>query len=108
MWRSNWTLEDHCALFQPESPNAPLVDDPSQLWIRMERETLRRLPETGGVLFTIRGFQQPLPDYVARGADVARTLRALVARLPEDVARYKSVFAYRQSVLDWLDQFCAA
>lgn len=108
IWRSNWTLEDHCALFQPESPSAPLVDDPSLLWIRMERETLRRLPETGGVLFTIRGFQQPLPDYVARGAETARTLRSLVARLPDDVARYKSVYAYRESVLDWLEPFCAA
>jgi hypothetical protein len=108
IWRSNWTLEDHCALFQPVSPSAPLVDDPSLLWIRMERETLRRLPETGGVLFTIRGFQQPLPDYVARGAETARTLRSLVARLPDDVARYKSVYAYRESVLAWLDQYCAA
>jgi hypothetical protein len=73
----------------------------------MERETLRRLPRTGGVLFTIRGFQQPLRDYVARGPEVARTLRALVARLPEDVARYKSVFAYRDAVLAWLDSLAA-
>jgi hypothetical protein len=108
IWRSNWTLEDHCALFQPVSPTAPLVDDPSLLWIRMERETLRRLPETGGVLFTIRGFQQPLPDYVARGTQHARTLRSLVARLPDDVARYKSVYAYRDSVLEWLEPHCAA
>ena len=106
IWRSNWTLEDHCALFQPESPSSPLVDDPAQLWIRMERETLRRLPETGGVLFTIRGFQQPLPDYVARGAQHAATLRTLVERLPDDVARYKSVYAYRDAVLDWLEPYC--
>lgn len=108
IWRSNWTLEDHCALFQPESPSSPLVDDPAQLWIRMERETLRRLPSTGGVLFTIRGFQQPLPDYVARGAHHAATLRTLVERLPDDVARYKSVYAYRDAVLDWLEPYCVA
>jgi len=108
IWRSNWTLEDHCALFQPESPAQPLVDDPSLLWIRMERETLRRLPETGGILFTIRGFQQPLPDYVSRGAQHAQTLRSLIARLPDDLARYKSVYAYRDSVLEWLEPYCAA
>jgi hypothetical protein len=69
----------------------------------MERETLRRLPETGGVLFTIRGYQQPLRDYVRRGPEVARTLRALVARLPDDLARYKSVLPYRDAVTAWLD-----
>ena len=40
---------------------------------------------------------------VRRGPEVARTLRALVARLPEDLARYKSVLPYRDAVLTWLD-----
>ena len=105
VWRSNWTLEDHPALFQPTSPAAPLVDDPSLLWIRMERETLRRLPQTGGVLFTIRGFQQPLPEYIARGPEHAEVLHSLVKRLPDDVARYKSVLHYREMVLPWLERF---
>ena len=106
VWRSNWTLVDHPALFQPEVPDGPLVDDPSQLWVRMERETLRRLPRTGGILFTIRGFQQPLPDYVARGREQARIVRDLVARLPDDVARYKSVLPHRAAVAAWLDARC--
>ncbi len=103
MWRSNWTLEDHPALFQPEPPHAPLVDDASKLWIRIERETLRRLPRTGGILFTIRGFTQSLSDYVTRGVEHRQALRALVERLPDDVSRYKSVLPYRELVLDWLD-----
>jgi hypothetical protein len=104
LWRSNWTLEDHPALFQPESPHAPLVTDPAALWVRMERETLRRLPQTNGVLFTIRGFQQPLATYIRGGADRAPTLAALIRRLPTDVARYKSIEPYRESVLAWLDR----
>ncbi len=79
------------------------MDDVSQLWIRIERETLRRLPRTGGILFTIRGFQQPLTDYVTRGVEHVQALRALVERLPDDVSRYKSVLPYRELVLDWLD-----
>lgn len=102
LWRSNWTLEDHPALFQPELPNAPMADDISRLWIRIERETLRRLPRTNGILFTIRGFQQPLTDYVARGQEHVEALRALIERLPDDLARYKSVLPYRQRVLSWL------
>ena len=107
VWRSNWTLEDHPALFQPAVPDRPLVDRPQDLWIRIERETLRRLPRSGGVLFTIRGFQQPLSDYVRRGHDVAVNLHRLVSRLPDDVARYKSIYAYRDAVLAWLERVIA-
>ena len=106
VWRSNWTLMDHPALFQPISPRTPLVLHPDELWIRVERETFRRLPQTGGLLFTIREFQQPLVDYVRRGRDVAQTLRTLLQRIPDDVARYKSILHYRASTIEWLERFC--
>jgi hypothetical protein len=107
VWRSTWTLEDHPALFQPFSPGRQLVDHPSELWIRIERETLRRLPRTKGVLFTIRGFQEPLATYVQRGPEAISALRELVARLPDAVARYKSVYDYRAATLTWLDSLLA-
>ncbi|MFM8002299.1 MAG: heme-dependent oxidative N-demethylase subunit alpha family protein, partial [Actinomycetota bacterium] len=94
------------ALFQPRIPASPLVDSPKELWIRMERQTLRRLPKTGGILFTIRGFQQPLPEYLARSKTIAQNIRTLLERLPEDVAQYKSVLRYRPQIMPWLDQFC--
>jgi hypothetical protein len=105
MVRSNWTIEDHCALFQPVAPSGPLVQDPSQLWIRIERQTLRALPQTGGSMFTIRTYQQPIMEYVARGKDVATTLYSLVKRLPDDVAKYKSILHYREALLAWLEPF---
>jgi hypothetical protein len=105
MVRSNWTIEDHCALFQPVAPGKPLVQDPTQLWIRMERQTLRALPQTGGSMFTIRTYQQPITEYVARGTDVAATLFSLVKRLPDDVAKYKSLLHYREALLAWLEPF---
>ena len=103
MVRSNWTIEDHCALFQPVAPRKPLVQDPTQLWIRIERQTLRALPQTGGSMFTIRTYQQPITEYVARGKDVATTLYSLVKRLPDDVAKYKSLLHYRDALLAWLE-----
>ena len=105
MVRSNWTIEDHCALFQPIGPSAPLLSDPSQLWVRMERQTLRALPLSGGSLFTIRTYQQPITQYVARGADKAQTLHSLIKRLPDDVAKYKSLLHYRESLLLWLESY---
>lgn len=104
--RSNWTIEDHCALFQPVGPTEPLVSDPSHLWVRMERQTLRALPLCGGSMFTIRTYQQPITEYVARGAEKARTLRSLIKRLPDDVAKYKSLLHYRESLLVWLESYC--
>ena len=104
VWRSNWTIEDHPALFQPYGPPSPLVTDPELLWVRMERQTLRRLPKCDGILFTIRGFQQPITDYVARGSEHAQILHSLLVRLPDDVARYKSVLNYRDLLLPWLAQ----
>ena len=106
VWRSNWIIQDHPALFQPVIPPGPLLENPQDLWIRMERQTLRRLPETGGILFTIRGYQQSLPEYLSRSKDIASNLRVLLERLPDDVAQYKSVYYYRPKILKWINQFC--
>ena len=106
VWRSNWIIQDHPALFQPQIPSGPLVKTPDELWIRMERQTLRRLPNTGGILFTIRGYQQPLPEYLSRSKQIAQDTRTLVERLPDDVAQYKSVLKYRPAILNWINQFC--
>ena len=106
VWRSNWIIQDHPALFQPQIPLGPLVKTPNELWIRMERQTLRRLPKTGGILFTIRGYQQPLPEYLSRSKQIAQDTRTLVERLPDDVAQYKSVLKYRPAIMNWINQFC--
>lgn len=106
VWRSNWIIQDHPALFQPQIPSSPLVTTPDELWIRMERQTLRRLPATNGILFTIRGYQQPLPEYLSRNKQIAQVIRTMLERLPDDVAHYKSVFTYRPSILNWINQFC--
>ena len=106
VWRSNWIIQDHPALFQPQIPSVPLAKSPDELWIRMERQTLRRLPKTGGILFTIRGYQQPLPEYLARSKQIAQNLRTMLERLPDDVAQYKSVLVYKPKILAWINQFC--
>jgi hypothetical protein len=106
VWRSNWIIQDHPALFQPQIPTGPLVKTPDELWIRMERQTLRRLPKTGGILFTIRGYQQPLPEYLSRSKQIAQNIRTMLERLPDDVAQYKSVLKYRPAIMNWINQFC--
>ena len=45
-------------------------------------------------------------DYLE--AEAIHILRELVARLPDALARYKSVYDYRASVITWLDDLLAA
>ncbi|KAL1939749.1 hypothetical protein VTO73DRAFT_9782 [Trametes versicolor] len=70
--------------------------------LRTERQTLRRLPRTGAVVFTIRVYQTPFADLV-REPGVAGRLASAIRSWPEDVARYKARDAY-EAVLPLLDR----
>lgn len=70
--RRNWTLLNSDALHTPTSaPIRARIGDigPGQagqtLHLRVERQTLRRLPRTGGALFTIRVWLAPLASLAA-------------------------------------------
>jgi len=83
VWRRNVSLKTTHAPFLPYSKldpvTAPLevLADGSPYWIRSERQTLRKLPRTGAVLFGIR--VQLAPAGVLRHRpDVAAQLVALI------------------------------
>lgn len=62
MVRMNWSLHSTDALRLPNSHDTPVdfhADGPA-LTLRIERQTLSKLPKTGAVLFTIRIFIEPL------------------------------------------------
>ena len=110
VWRLNWSLHDDPALFQPEghgrgtSVGSRVTPENAgeAVWLRVERQVLRGLPESGGVLFTIRTLQWPLGELVSMPgacADLASTLRTL----PPGFATYKSLPAITPAVLEWLD-----
>ena len=67
------------------------------LYIRCERQTLRRLPQTGGLLFTIRIHLTPLRALAADPEAVAVFARAWAAA-PEDFRRYKGLAAVTPGV----------
>jgi hypothetical protein len=108
--RLNWSILDDPALFQPTghgSNDAP-APLPSQdlgetLFLRVERQTFRRLPQSGAVVFGIRVHVTKLGAAVAHPPDAAR-LAAAIAALPPDMARYKSMLPFRAALLDWLSQ----
>ena len=109
MWRSNWSVVDSPELLQrgsvdtlPEEKHAGEQRDSQHInqraslqtnqrgYLRIERQTLRRLPETGAVVFTIRVMINPLEDLLLREGAVA-ALQAAVKRMSPEEGRYKSL-----------------
>jgi len=108
--RGNWSLMDDPALFQPEGK---LRDDVrsdldasnagEKIWLRVEHQTLQRLPETGAVLFGIRIHRTRL-DRVAREPTVARLLIEAIDTMPAEMQLYKSLGVVRSATNEYLER----
>jgi hypothetical protein len=109
VWRINWNIHDTDTLFQPRSPGKKSPDPSitaenagSRLFLRLERQTLRKLPASGDILFTIRTYVRPLSDFAAR-PDVTKTLAAALRNLPAETIAYKSQGVFLEALLKGLD-----
>ncbi|MCA1439805.1 DUF3445 domain-containing protein [Ensifer sp. IC4062] len=104
--RFNWSINVDGALHLPKSKSeevdaeavSPLSEDGT--FIRIERQTLRKLPETGAIVFTIRIYSDPLaalrsrPDAAALAGSFVAQLRELT--LPQ--AAYKGLVSKREAL----------
>jgi len=102
MWRINWGISNHPALFQPDSPPHTPDMDIADMWFRTEWQTLRRLPETEAILFTIRTYVEKLSDFVERDYELVHGIGDIINKIPEDVAQYKSIAPYRERIFEYL------
>ena len=90
VYRNNFSIVDDpklCLLPQPFLPVQTIND----LWLRGERQTLRRLPKSGAVAFTIGVDVEPmsaLADPQRRPA--AAALLKLVENMPPEILAYKA------------------
>lgn len=73
------------------------------MWFRVEWQTLRRLPVTGGILFTIRTYVEKLSDFMSRDYAVVHDIADLVNKIPENVAAYKSIAPYREKLFAYFE-----
>ena len=113
VWRLNWGLLDNPALFQPTGhgrlahhPHITAQNAGDMLWLRMERQTLRRLPRSRDILFTIRVHVRPLHT-LATHPERAAALAAAIRAMPPAMLQYKSFLPFLEAVLAWLDQVTA-
>jgi hypothetical protein len=102
-WRLGWGVIDTDELYQPTDGTAPPRPSgiaPGAYQLRVERETLRRMPETGCVLFTIRTYICPIGS--VPGPDDAALLADAIEAMPTDVAEYKQLDRVGAAVAGWL------
>ncbi len=104
-WRLGWGVLDTDDWYTPLDGTAAarpseLVTSltPDRLFLRVERETLRRFPRTNAVLFTIRTYVTPIPDVAADRATAERLAGALDA-LPDPVRAYKDVTSFAPALI---------
>ncbi|MFM8681970.1 MAG: heme-dependent oxidative N-demethylase family protein, partial [Alphaproteobacteria bacterium] len=100
--RWNWTIHDRPDLFQPQSPRRHAVPPErfaDGLFLRNERQTLRRLPRSRAILFAIDTRVTRLGDVPP--AD-ARNLAAAIRHLPDGELAYKGIAAIAAPLAEWL------
>jgi dimethylamine monooxygenase subunit A len=104
--RVNWGIADDPTRFQPIGRDADAAITPetagSALYLRIERQTLRRLPESQAVLFTIRTEIMPLGQVIATPAN-AVGLAAAIRDMSPAMLRYKHLTAVATALLAWLE-----
>jgi len=102
--RYNWSIYDDPKLFQPVH-SKPYVEFretiPNKLFIRVERQTIRKLPKYGSVLFTIRVHVDPI-ESILNDKHSLKSLKMAVENLSGSMKEYKSINQFEKSLLDWL------
>ena len=88
VWRLNWSLVDSPDLFLPPSHRRPL-DDVAEWFFRVERQTLRVLPKSGAIVFTIRTYVQSLGQLLARDPEHGSALLLALDTAPPETLEYK-------------------
>lgn len=93
VWRVNWALRPtprldltsrHSAWVERMKQGRTLED----CWLRVERQTLSKLPESGHILFTIHTYQQRFVDLTPAQQTLTR---AVLSSTPLETLRYKGI-----------------
>jgi hypothetical protein len=106
--RLNWSILDDPALFQPTgkwrtdaNTDITRMNAGARLYLRVERQTLRRLPDSDAILFGIRVHRYRLDRVITTPALAARLAEAVRA-LPDPIVHYKSLRTVQDALLGWL------
>lgn len=102
--RHNWSLFDEPRLYYPTTDHAgnSLVDENGRVnaWLRIERQTLSKLPHSGDVLFTIKICNDPLGVLKSHpnGAALAASMRKQIDQLDAQQLDYKKLTSVHEEI----------
>ena len=103
-WRLGWGVLDTADWYTPTDGTAaprPVAPAPADLFVRVERETLRRFAVSNAVLFTIRTYLTPIRS-VSSDPATARRLAEALSGLPDPVRVYKDVASFGPALITHL------
>ena len=113
VWRNNWLLVESGEIDAPSFGTAEALEarkqpmPVEQRWLKVEYQTLRRLPATNDILFTVRTLLEPvtiIADVPGAAACLAASMRGMSPLLLE----YKGVTPEATpAVLAFLDEIAA-
>ena len=98
--RWNWTVVTSPELFTPDRAHNPpvrIAEGIDRLRVRMESQTLRKLPESGQILFTIRTYVEPVLNWADNGSALT-DLAAMTAAMSDQLRDYKGVNRYEAAL----------
>lgn len=72
-----------------------------RVFLRLERQTLTRLPSTRGILFTIHTWVGSVAEQL-QAPGRAERLHGVLSTVPADTQRYKRLEPFRDALLTWL------
>lgn len=86
-------------------PDVDPTNAGERCYLRVERQTLSRLPATRGVLFTIHTYLTPLAVVISDDPQArAQRIAAVLRTMPEALQRYKGIDRFRDPLLAYLDE----
>jgi hypothetical protein len=105
--RMNWSIYPEGDLFWPPERGARMEGrpfTPASNFIRVERQVLRRLPETRDIVFSIRIYSDPIATLLALpdGAEIARTLAQRLEGLTPEQLAYKGMVSKKAALVSYL------
>ena len=119
--RFNWQLTPMGSVFfPPTDPHganaaamhavlAELRNDPARagelLWIRVERQTLSRLPDANAVAFSLHTYSDPLSS-IRSDLESVQAILALLEDYSEERWKYSEMNIIREPLIAWLEASC--
>ena len=106
VWRLNWSLHDDPTLPMPAPTDGPRFANVegaallAKAFVRVERQTLRKLPVSGEILFTIKTYIDPLTTLMKNGdPGVVEDLHRALSSMNDDQLAYKGLTDARAKIL---------